>query len=222
MLMFNRLDLILPETAFQGPVQMALDETLLHSVCRPTLRCYRWDSPCVSYGYFQKHAEVRKFRSDLPAVRRWTGGGMVEHGRDFTFSLMIPRGDPAASLSPSVFYRELHGILARWLSTILFPTVRLAEEADLRAGDACFSAPVNADVLLEGRKILGGAQRRSHGALLYQGSLQFPDALALDPMVLGAALNEAPRVTSLDRELLERGGRLARERYMNRDWEQRR
>lgn len=219
--MFERLDLILPERAFQGAMQMALDEALMRSVRRPTLRCYLWEGPCVTYGYFQRYAEVRKVRPGVPAVRRWTGGGMVDHGSDFTFSLMIPAGNPPGELPPNIFYRELHGILARWLSKRIFQPIRLAGEGDLRGGAVCFSAPAGDDLLLGGRKILGGAQRRSHGALLYQGSIQFPGAETLDPVALGAALHNAPGITSLGGDVVEKAIGIARERYSARDWEER-
>jgi lipoate-protein ligase A len=203
-------------------MQMALDEVLLGSVTRPTLRIYRWQGPCVTFGYFQRIAEVRSAFPDLPPVRRWTGGGMVEHGRDLTFSLMIPKGDPAASMAPVIFYRELHGRIARWLSVHLSPGVRLAGEEDLRAGGACFTAPAQDDLLLEGRKILGGAQRRSAGALLYQGSLQGMECRSLDPEQMAASLSTRYSVGSLPTGAWVEGLRLAGERYGSAVWNEKR
>jgi lipoate-protein ligase A len=219
---FKELHLIPPGESYDGPMQMALDEVLLGSVNVPTLRIYRWMGPCVTFGYFQKIAEVRTTFPDLPLVRRWTGGGMVEHGGDLTFSLMIPRGDSAALMSPAIFYRELHGRIARWLSDVLSPEIRLAREGDLRAGGACFMAPVSDDLLLEGRKILGGAQRRSAGALLYQGSIQGVDSMSWDPHGLARDLCSQYRETSLPGELSEKAHRLAGERYGSVAWNEKR
>jgi lipoate-protein ligase A len=219
---FKELHLIPPGESYDGPMQMALDEVLLGSVTKPTLRIYRWMGSCVTFGYFQRIGEVRTVFPDLPLVRRWTGGGMVEHGSDLTFSLMIPKGDSAASMAPAIFYRELHGRIARWLSDILSQEVRLAREGDLRAGGACFVAPVSDDLLLEGRKILGGAQRRSEGALLYQGSIQGVACMSWDPQGLARVLCTQFSATSLSGELSEKALRLAGDRYGAVAWNEKR
>jgi lipoate-protein ligase A len=219
---FKELHLIPPGESYDGPMQMALDEVLLGSVTKPTLRIYRWMGSCVTFGYFQRIGEVRTVFPDLPLVRRWTGGGMVEHGSDLTFSLMIPKDDSAASMAPAIFYRELHGRIARWLSDILSQEVRLAREGDLRAGGACFVAPVSDDLLLEGRKILGGAQRRSEGALLYQGSIQGVACMSWDPQGLARVLCTQFSATSLSGELSEKALRLAGDRYGAVAWNEKR
>ena len=70
---------------------MAVDEALLRHVQTPLLRIYGWETACVSIGYFQK-ATVAP--SDRPFVRRYTGGGLVEHGRDLTYTLVLPADHP--------------------------------------------------------------------------------------------------------------------------------
>lgn len=190
--MFDKLDLILPEQAFCGPMQMALDEVLLKHVTCPTLRLYRWEAPCVSFGYFQKFDEVRSFHPSLPLVRRWTGGGMVVHGNDLTFSLLIPRECAAAKLTPSLFYKNLHHTLAESLANYMKRDIQLAGEKEILSGPSCFGAPSRDDLLCEGTKILGGAQRRSAGALLYQGSLQgmgLGNTEMLRPVYLASSLS---------------------------------
>jgi len=216
--MFDSLDLILPDEAQDGPMQMAFDEVLLRAVVRPTLRIYRWSTPCVTFGYFQTFAAVRDSYPALPLVRRWTGGGMVEHGKDLTFSLMIPSGTKAASMPPAFFYRELHGKLASWLAEVVSSEVRLARREDILSGPACFSAPAGDDLLLSGQKILGGAQRRSAGALLYQGSLQRLEGLPLDSMEMARSLS--PRVAHqvIGSALKEKSNLLAERRYRSKEW----
>jgi lipoyl(octanoyl) transferase len=171
-IMFRKLEILLPDLALDGPNQMALDEFLLSSVAVPTLRFYQWESRCVSFGYFQEIAEVRPMYPGIPLVRRWTGGGIVEHGEDLTFSLMIPRGEPVAAMPPVLFYRALHQRLAFLLSARTPGEIRLVQKLEASAGSRCFQAAAVDDLVVEKRKILGGALRRSHGALLYQGSLQ--------------------------------------------------
>src|SRR5207253_2699926 len=72
-------------------INMAVDETLYLAAERPVLRSYRWARPSVSFGYFTPWKEVAMRYAGRDLVRRWTGGGIVEHGQDFTYSLVYPR-----------------------------------------------------------------------------------------------------------------------------------
>lgn len=216
--MFDDLDLMPPEEPFDGPMQMALDEELLRVVARPTLRIYRWTAPSVTFGYFQSLEAALQAYPGVPLVRRWTGGGMVEHGKDLTFSLMIPKGEPAASMPPSAFYGELHRRLAGWLSGLLSSEVRLAGEGDIVIGPQCFKAPAGNDLLLSGQKILGGAQRRSAGALLYQGSLQGLGSLSMDFRAMAGSLSRIVIQRPLDRAVIKESKALADWKYRSPEW----
>lgn len=223
--MFEELDFMMPDAAFDGPMQMALDEVLLELVSRPALRIYRWAKPCVTFGYSQKYSEVRSTHPTLPLVRRRTGGGMVEHGDDLTFSLIIPRGNISAALSPTLFYKKLHHTLAEFLSQVSTREIRLAGDEEILSGPSCFSAPARDDLLDQGKKILGGAQCRSAGALLYQGSLQgMGESGQGREFVQAFAQSISSRVftcllsASLDAEARD----LAKNRYASQAWNERR
>ena len=151
---------------------MALDEVLLETADAVWLRVFAWEGPWVSFGYSQSLGTVRPLAGERPLVRRWTGGGVVEHDRDWTFSLMVPRSDPAAALRPSLFYQELHQAVGTALAAAGVEA-RLAGEEDVVEGPACFTAPAAADVLAPtGSKLCGGAQRRARNGILHQGSIQ--------------------------------------------------
>ena len=190
-------------------MQMALDEVLLGSVLHPTLRVYCWSAPWITFGYFQEEASVCRRFPNLPRVRRWTGGGMVAHGDDLTFSLLLPQGEPAARIPAAEFYRRLHALVAQAFLPVLGEGVSLAGPEDVRAGEACFSSPSKDDLILDGKKVLGGAQRRRGGALLYQGSLRLLSAGGIDPLDLARVLGGGgrtvdvirPEITSASREL---------------------
>lgn len=220
--MFETMDLILPAGECDGPMQMALDEVLLRSVERPTLRIYRWTGPCVTFGYFQSLEAVRQVYPDTPLVRRWTGGGMVEHGKDLTFSLMIPKGDSAASMPPASFYSELHRHIAGWLASVVSSEVRLAGEGDIKSGPLCFTAPAGNDILMSGQKILGGAQRRSAGSLLYQGSLQGMGGVPLDSMAMARSLSRSVDQRTLEKRFMDESNLLAEKKYRSEEWVSRR
>ena len=72
---------------------MALDEALLHSVAaigQPFLRFYGWNEPAATFGYFQKYADIAAWSPLRPLIRRPTGGGLVPHDADWTYSVIIP------------------------------------------------------------------------------------------------------------------------------------
>jgi lipoate-protein ligase A len=226
--MFNELDLILLNEAFDGPMQMALDEVLLRQVSVPTLRIYKWKSPWVTFGYFQEMKEVQRSFPSHPVVRRWTGGGMVSHGEeeDLTFSLMIPSGEKIATEAPASFYRKLHGKLAGWIRSQLPLSVNLAGSEDVKPGASCFQAPAIDDILIQGCKVLGGALRRSGGGLLYQGSLKLSDIPGWDParispMAWAAAFGDCLEAKQLDALILSEAEELVRTRYGTMGWNHR-
>src|SRR5437016_7001273 len=95
---------------------MALDEVLLETSTSPTLRSYRWKSPALSFGYFGSYAEVADQRGAREIVRRWTGGGVVPHGDDLTYSVIIPASHPFFTHSPLAIYCSLHDAIRRALN----------------------------------------------------------------------------------------------------------
>jgi lipoate-protein ligase A len=121
-------------------------------------------------------------------------------------------------MPPALFYRELHRSLASWIARVVSSEVRLAGREDIQAGPACFSAPAGDDLLLSGEKILGGAQRRSAGALLYQGSLQRLERLPLDCLAMARSLSPRVDEQQIGRALMEEANMLAEKRYRSNEW----
>src|SRR3954471_19035556 len=89
-------------------LNMAVDEALLADASLPILRFYRWRQPSLSFGYFGRYAEVESQADRREIVRRWTGGGIVPHGDDLTYSIVIPASDPWFRRSSLDVYRTSH------------------------------------------------------------------------------------------------------------------
>jgi lipoyl(octanoyl) transferase len=220
---FAALDVYHDEPTRSAAMNMAIDEALLETVTVPAIRFYQWDHPALSFGYFGKFDEVADH--DLDIVRRWTGGGVVFHGEDLTYSVVIPTGDLAFSESAMSIYEKIHGamhgtFLATGLNTEL---TTLATVPDPRGKEnLCFANPVRADVLSNGRKVAGAAQRRTRRGLLQQGSIQnidfgngFADRFA-------AELCRECRQKPLDEALLARAEETATQKYAKPAWLRRR
>lgn len=146
---------------------MAIDEALLAVASRPTLRFYRWRSPALSFGYFGAFAAVADDGSSRELVRRWTGGGIVLHGSDLTYSVILPAHHVTAKPSRAV-YAFVHEAIRRALGS----EAALATNSSARVSDACFANPVQSDVMVGEQKVAGAAQRRTRAGLLHQGSIQ--------------------------------------------------
>ena len=168
--LFDTLCLWIDPEPRDGPEQMACDEVLLAVAERPVLRIFRWRRPWVSAGYFADMVTAAQVRPDLPLCRRWTGGGIVVHEGDFTFALVVPRGEKLASERPVESYRQIHRALVEALVTAGVPASLAGQKPPV--GEECFAHPVLHDVLAQDRKIAGGAQRRTRAGLLHQGSVQ--------------------------------------------------
>ena len=155
---------------------MAADEALLQQMSSlgiPVLRTYEWDRKAVSLGYVQRHDAAP---DGYAYVRRPTGGGVVYHDCDFTYSVAFPANHWLNGLDRIRSYDCLNRSVQSALQQLGLP-VELAQteipHSVERATMVCFTNPTRYDLLLEGRKIAGSAQRRTAEGLLHQGSLHF-------------------------------------------------
>ena len=161
---------------------MAIDEALLRHAEVPVLRIYGWESSCVSIGYFQKAGVVASGRT---FVRRYTGGGLVEHGEDLTYTLVLPSDHPLTTAGTLPSYRSIHQAIAHALKDCGIECC-LATAQPKKDDPSCFLKPVPADVLdAGGNKLAGAAQRRTKQGCLHQGSILLPGGI---PTVLKKAL----------------------------------
>ena len=161
-----------------GPVEpvlnMALDEALLECVgriARPVLRWYGWSSPAATFGYFQPRSLVEGWTRVRPLLRRPTGGGLVPHLDDWTYALAIPPSHPWHALKAAESYQRMHQWLAAALQRAGLPAI-VADCCEPTGPGRCFEGWEKHDVLCEGRKMAGAAQRRNRDGLLIQGSIQ--------------------------------------------------
>jgi lipoate-protein ligase A len=207
-----------------GPEAMAVDEFLLETATEPLLRVYEWDGDWASVGYFGRISEARTVLSGVSWVRRWTGGGMVDHRADWTYTLVVPHPEPLANARGAESYRQVHTALAAALA---------AEGTDVRlsGGDGetgaalCFENPVHHDLVgADGRKLAGAGQRRTRLGLLHQGSAASPCDAAVSQMraerlAAALAVRWEPRLIFIDEEKIARS---VTARYARENWTERR
>ncbi len=210
---------------------MAFDEALLEAMPRlgmPVLRFYGWSSPAASFGYFQKYSEVEQLTPLRPLVRRPTGGGIVPHDADWTYSVAVPPSHPWYALSAVDSYRRVHEWIRDAFHTLGLRT-QLAQEPCHDQPGQCFVGYEQFDLLMRGRKIAGAAQRRRRDGLLIQGSVQATHlgvsrAAWQEAMRETVSINEGVRWSELipDDTLQERAQTLASSTYAKPSFNQRR
>ncbi len=170
---------------------MAVDEFLLQQALYPgdiSVRIYRWAVPTVSLGYFQ---DSKDFKASgqfacLAAVRRLSGGGAILHDREITYSLAVPAGHSLTE-DPVRLYEEAHAGIRTALKPLGANPVPRGEPLPLGEEPfLCFSRGDRNDLILDGVKVVGSAQRRRKGAVLQHGSILL-EASPHAPELLGIA-----------------------------------
>lgn len=212
---------------------MALDEAVL--IESPSdalvLRFYDWSGPACTFGYSQPYRAAREACDargwkDISPVRRSTGGGIVYHDGDITFSLVFPWDRLCA---PDAVYKNIHrGVHAALKPLGVATALWSPMERPAGLSSACFARAEPIDLVApDGRKVLGGALRKKAGKGLYQGSLR-PEGLGLtaetlESAVLQGVAREFARTpaTELPDEWLS-AGRELETRYRSVEWNERR
>jgi lipoate-protein ligase A len=202
-------------------LNMAVDEALLEGAAAPVLRFYRWRRPSLSFGYFGRYAEVANQSNHRDIVRRWTGGGIVPHGDDLTYSVIVPASASFFARSSLEIYAAVHESIRRALAANGIEAI-LANSATPKVSEDCFANAVRADVLSDGRKIAGAAHRRSRAGLLHQGSIQQGNLPNRFRDNFARILCERFERRALSPELLERAKAIAEAKYGTAAWLMRR
>ncbi len=152
---------------------MAADEAMLESASErgvASLRFYTWSEPTITLGYFQPASDVSAVPGNLPWVRRSTGGAAIVHHHELTYAMAFP--DTQEWRSSESWTCRFHHLLRSVLADhgIESRAVICGEEKKL--GEVlCFLHQTAGDLLIQGSKIAGSAQRKRKRALLQHGSL---------------------------------------------------
>lgn len=184
--------------AASGPVNMGIDEALA-ALCRDraTLRFYAWESPTLSIGYAQRCDSIDLavcHTSGVTVVRRPTGGRAVLHRQDLTYSLILPVRPPWTTCSITESYRLINRCLLRGLEIFgLRASLGCGpKRIDGALAPFCFPTIAQNDIVVDGKKMIGSAQRRFPGTLLQQGSI----LLDFDPVDILALLRTDERAAA--------------------------
>lgn len=208
---------------------MAMDQALLENSNRlgqPLIRFYSWIGDPATFGYFQKYTDVASMTSLRPLVRRPTGGGLVKHSSDWTYSVIIPKAHEWWGIAAEASYERIH----EWCKQSLIEigiAADLAPQKDPSGPGNCFIGAEKDDLILNGSKIGGAAQRRNKEGLLIQGSIQSPVNQDLKSDWIKAMLSQKNYIFEewsgwKSESLSQRVNELASTRYSSEDYNMKR
>ncbi len=189
-----------------GAMNMALDEALLHSVARgdslPVLRFYRWQPATVTLGYAQSvvtdvDLDVCR-QAGLDVVRRSTGGRAVLHDHEVTYSVIAPLNADLFGNSVLDCYRVISEVLQKTLLQLGLPAQLVPGKPRGDSQNAmkavCFTTPSQYELVVDGRKVAGSAQKRHGQSFLQHGSIP----IEMDLELLGKALKVDTKTSTDD------------------------
>jgi lipoate-protein ligase A len=169
---------------FSGKENMAFDEVISGSLADSKqwafLRFYRWNPHCLSFGYNQPIEKL--IRIDVASnlgvdiVRRASGGRMVYHADEITFSMGAPteflrdkvRENTFLNMFKLLMEPIVSGMRAMNLNVEFAGPEKKGENAD---GANCYATAAGHSVFMDGRKLIGAAGIVKRDCLMIHGSI---------------------------------------------------
>lgn len=187
-----------------GPENMDIDRNLFRQFERdglpPTLRIYRWKTPCISVGYSQSiESKINSERCGglgLDVVKRPTGGGILLHNEvEITYSVVANLGNNMLDSYKLISQAIIVGLKKLGIEA------ELSKRKKQKFTELCYSYPASHEVTVHGRKLVGSAQRRGRCGFLQQGSV-FVEGVPLPAISIKEILGRVPGFEELSQALI--------------------
>lgn len=175
---------------------MQIDAQLLDALDQhtlPILHFYDWQQDSATFGYFVKPEDYINLeaaaRKGLALAKRPTGGGIVFHLWDLAFSILVPATHPLFSENTLENYSFVNQAVLSAASRFIRDRPELItkdfEALDPSCSRFCMARPTKYDVIYQGKKIAGAAQRKTKKGFLHQGTiaLKMPDEEYLEAIL---------------------------------------
>ena len=209
---------------------MSMDEVLLSNSTlqenRVLVRIYRWDRPSVSFGSAQ--ICPRELEEKYTLVRRPTGGGVVYHDVDLTYTVVVPPEHKIMQLDRMESYKVFHEALLLKMTEDGVDAVleNVGSEHVDRATMQCIVSPSRFDLVApSGSKYAGAAQRRTRMGILHQGSIKLEAARGdweklRDELLQSLEMKFDIEFTKWQprQSVVDEAEKLAREKYATEKW----
>jgi len=199
--------------AASAEYNMALDKVIFERYLEdglPVFRVYSFVHPSFTYGVSQdpsKELDLEKCALDGTGVaKRMTGGGVLFHNDEITYSFVCSKSQVGEPEGVFVSYREICAFLIRFYKSLgLKADFALSSEGfkNISATHSlCSASHEKFDIVINGRKIGGNAQKRKKQVIFQHGSIPCSfDWELMSRYVKFMPSNLSKYCTALDQEL---------------------
>jgi len=162
-----------------GDYNMAIDEALYLTFLKkrePVIRFYFWNPSVLSVGRFQKISDINKVflsKEDGSFVRRLTGGNALYHHEEISYSIVCSQ-EHLGNLSVIDSYKKLTSFVLVFYNSLNLNAKWACECGDSKSGEnpiLCYQGKEKYDIVIDGQKVGGNAQKRSHDVIFQHGSI---------------------------------------------------
>jgi lipoate-protein ligase A len=198
----------IPDQQMSASFNMAADNFLLQQ-CSDSetlfVRTYAWNRPSITIGMIQDPETVLDMamikRDEVEWIQRPTGGRPVLHYQDCTYSCVFSH--KLRSMGESV--KETYAIISDCLKSALgtIGIVSFSHDSDHMFNELkrqqklpCFLAPNRDEIMVDGKKLIGSAQRRTRDGVLQHGSIPISNAYLQLPCYLN--IDESERGNQIE------------------------
>jgi lipoate-protein ligase A len=220
-----RLIRCLPQSA---EYNMALDEKIFYRYIEegiPVLRIYGWQAPSFTYGISQQpevQIDLKQCNRDgVQIAQRITGGGVLFHNHEITYSLACSKEDIGEDKNVFVSYRKICAFLIYFYKSLNLNASFALESDDFKnkslPHQLCSASHEKYDIVIGSRKIGGNAQKRRRQAIFQHGSIPLsidwqllrryvyflPDNISLAATALDEELTVLPEKQILEQKLID-------------------
>lgn len=155
---------------------MATDEALLKNFLYNNtiiFRLYTWEEDSLTIGVSQDLSSYNlldKYKDTY--AKRITGGGILYHGHDLSYSLVIPT-ELLKDYSIKQSYEKICSFILTFYRKLGLDTcyAKDSKDIELSKSEYCQVGYEAYDILVNGQKIGGNAQRRTKKAIFQHGSI---------------------------------------------------
>ncbi len=152
--------------------QMEQDALLLEGVERAVLRFFEFTRGAITYGYFIDPTKWLK-EPVTNSARRPSGGGLIFHGTDLSFTIALPIEHPLVQKPALERYHAINSQVALAIESLLPKASCTLLDVEVSDGidELCMANPTVYDIMYNGKKVGGSSQRKTKRAFIHQCSL---------------------------------------------------
>jgi lipoate-protein ligase A len=168
----------------------------------PVFRLYSWQSPSITYGISQQpenKIDIERCACDgVQIAQRMTGGGVLFHHNEITYSLACGKADIGEDKKVFVAYRQICAFLIYFYKSLGLKPFFALDLEDFKnkcaPHELCSASREKYDIVINGKKIGGNAQKRKRDAIFQHGSIP----LSIDWEFIRRYVRNLPKNISLE------------------------